>query len=137
MIINYCLTFLTAIPLLVGLSIIPKYWGALEAKHLSGSILSMFLLWTLITLTVFQFLNSDSNSRLSGKNMIYKYLFYIALFSLGTLLLGLISALISLVTHSLLTHIFSKDIINGTSVFLFIIFLIGFLGVFSRIPTRA
>lgn len=134
--LSYLLTVLTAIPWVLALAITPKYWGALEAKHLSGSILGMFLLWMMIIWAIFRLLNSDSNSHLRGKKLIHKYVFYLALFSLGTLFLGLISALISLVTHSLLTPIFSKDIINGTSVFLFLIFLIVILGIFSRIPAR-
>lgn len=136
MIIHYFLTFITALPLLGGLAILPKYWGALEGKHLSGSIVAMFLLWIIIIGAIFRLLNSDSNPRLLGKQLIYKYLYYIALFSLGTLFLGLISALISLVTHTLLKPIFSPDIINGISVFILIVFFIGFLSIFSRIPAR-
>lgn len=51
--LSYLLTFFTAIPLFTALAITPKYWGALDARHLTGSLLIFYVSLLLILGSIF------------------------------------------------------------------------------------
>lgn len=117
--LSYLLTFLTAIPWIVVLAMTPKYWGAIDAKHLTGSVLIFDLGWFLITWIIFRQLKENSSTSKNYINLTVFYCRIVLIYGVFLSIFCLIYGLISFCIHLLLSEIIDSEILDRFSLFVF------------------
>ena len=75
--LSYLLTVLTAIPWVIALAITPKYWGSLDAKHLTGSVSIFYVGWFLIAWINFRQLKQNLSNSNNYINIIFFHRFLV------------------------------------------------------------
>ena len=128
--LSYLLTILTAIPRMVALAITPKYWGALDTKHLAGSVLIFYLGWFLITWVSFNQLRQSLSNSNNYINIITFYCKTVIKSAFFLSILCLIYGFISICLHKLFSTFMTSEILDRFSFFIFslgtVIFLLRF-----------
>lgn len=116
--LSYLLTILTAIPWLIALAITPKYWGALDTKHLAGSVLIFYLGWFLITWISFNQLRQNFSHSNNYINIIKFYCTTIIKSAFFLSILCLIYGFISLSIHKLFSNFMTSEVLDRLSFFI-------------------
>lgn len=117
--LSYLLTFLTALPLFAALAITPKYWGALDTKHLTGSVLIFYVSWLLILWSIFIQVKQQSTLSKSYINIIKLYCKTVVRYSTLLLIVCLMYGFISLSIHWLLSNFIDSEILDRVSLLIF------------------
>jgi hypothetical protein len=117
--LSYLLTVLTAIPWVIALAITPKYWGSLDAKHLTGSVSIFYVGWFLIAGINFRQLQQNLSNSNNYINIIFFYINTVIKYAVFLLILCLIYGFISVSIHKLLSNFMVSAILDRLSLFIF------------------
>lgn len=122
--LRYLLTMLSTMAFMGVLVLCPKYWGALQNRHLSDPVLGGLLFAALGIWVIFRQLKKDFPQGAAPGKIFKQYIFYVMQFGSLILFFCTTAWCLSLVTHWLLGSFFSKTLVNGLSFFLFCLFAI-------------